>query len=105
MTYDFLGRLYESRELTSAQATYSRARYSYNELDQMTKIEHFNGDNDGGAKQERTFVYDGYARLQSETTPETGTSSYGTGCCRPITARAATSTTGMGAGRIACRAG
>lgn len=76
VTYDFLGRLYESRELTSGQATYNRARYSYDERNLLQKVEHFNSDNDAGAKQERTFGYDGYGRTTSETTPETGTATY-----------------------------
>ncbi|MBO0797452.1 MAG: S8 family serine peptidase, partial [Blastocatellia bacterium] len=75
-SYDFLGRLSEARELSSSMATYSRARYNYDARDLLVKIEHFNGDNDGGAKQERTFSYDGYKRLQSRTTPEAGTVSY-----------------------------
>ena len=40
----------------------------------MTKIEHYNS---GSAHQDRTFSYDGYGRLQSQTTPEGGTIGYG----------------------------
>jgi YD repeat-containing protein len=78
LSYDFLGRLSEARELipTSPFPTYSRARYNYDVLDRLLKIEHYNGDDDDGPKQERTFSYDGYGRLQSQTTPEAGTVSY-----------------------------
>jgi RHS repeat-associated protein len=76
LSYDFLGRLREARELSASMTTYSRARYNYDARDLLVKIEHFNGDNDEGAKQERTLAYDGYGRLQSQTTPEAGTISY-----------------------------
>jgi RHS repeat-associated protein len=78
LSYDFRGRLSEASELIPAApfATYSRARYNYDVLDQLVKIEHFNSNNNSGPKQERTFSYDGYGRLQSQTTPEAGTVSY-----------------------------
>jgi YD repeat-containing protein len=76
MSYDFLGRLFEARELTASQATYNRAKYSHDERDLLTKIEHYNSDSDNNTKQDRTFNYDGYARLLNQTTPEAGTMSY-----------------------------
>jgi RHS repeat-associated protein len=68
---DFLGRLAEAHDLTAGGATYSKAVYSYTALDQLWKVEHY----DGGAKrQERTFAFDGYGRRQSVNTPEIGAS-------------------------------
>ncbi|MDX2040107.1 MAG: S8 family serine peptidase, partial [Acidobacteriota bacterium] len=71
--YDFLGRLSEAYNLTSASATYAKAVYSYDERDLLQNIKHYNN---GSAYQERTFGYDGYGRLTSQTTPEAGTASY-----------------------------
>ena len=73
MVYDFLGRLKEAHNSTAAGATYSKAVYTYDLRDLLTKIEHYDG---GGAHQDRTFVYDGYGRLVSQTTPEAGTRAY-----------------------------
>ncbi|HKX27213.1 MAG TPA: S8 family serine peptidase [Blastocatellia bacterium] len=72
--HDFLGRLKEAHNLTSAGSTYSKAVYTYDARDLMAKIEHYNS---GTAHQDRTFTYDGYARMTSQTTPEAGTVTYG----------------------------
>jgi RHS repeat-associated protein len=74
VSYDFLGRLAEAHELFANGTTYSKVVYGYTLLDRLQKIEHYNG---GSAMQERTFGYDNYGRLQSETSPEAGTVSYG----------------------------
>ncbi len=72
---DHLGRLKEAYDLTSIGAnTYSRVAYSYTPLDQMTTIAHY--DNGIVKHQDRTFAYDGYGRLTSQTTPEAGTTGY-----------------------------
>ena len=73
VVYDFLGRLAEAHNLTMAGATYSKAVYSYNARNLLTTIAHYNS---GAAHQDRTFSYDGYGRVQSQTTPEAGTVSY-----------------------------
>jgi RHS repeat-associated protein len=73
VVYDFLGRLAEAHDLTSAGATYGKAVYSYDTRDLLTTIAHYNS---GSAHQDRTFGYDGYGRLQIQTTPEGGTVSY-----------------------------
>jgi YD repeat-containing protein len=71
---DHLGRLKEAYNLTPAGATVSRAVYAYTPLDQLTTIAHYDS---GTVKhQDRTFAYDGYGRLTSQTTPEAGTTSY-----------------------------
>lgn len=70
---DHLGRLKEAYDLYANGTTYGKAVYTLNELDQMTKIEHYNN---GSAHQDRSFAYDGYGRLTSQTIPETGTTSY-----------------------------
>ena len=67
---DHLGRLQESYNLTSAGTTVSRAAYSYTPLDQLTTIAQY--DNGTVKHQDRTFAYDGYGRLTSQTTPEAG---------------------------------
>ncbi|HIK11545.1 MAG TPA: RHS repeat protein, partial [Oscillatoriaceae cyanobacterium M33_DOE_052] len=64
---DALGRLWKVEELYTGGAVYSTTTYSYNLLDQLIQI----GQNSGG--QTRTFGYDGYGRLTSQTTPEAGT--------------------------------
>jgi len=74
MVSDFLGRLKEAHNLTAAGATYSKAVYTYDLRDLLTKIEHYDGG--GAAHQDRTFEYDGYGRLVSETTPEAGRRAY-----------------------------
>jgi RHS repeat-associated protein len=61
-------------ELNASQGVYNRARYTYDERDLLQKIEHFD---DGTTNfQTRSFTYDGYGRLASQTTPEAGTVSY-----------------------------
>ncbi len=71
---DHLGRLKEAYNLTPAGATVSRAAYTYTPLDQLTTIAQYDS---GTVKhQDRTFAYDGYGRLTSQTTPEAGTTSY-----------------------------
>ncbi|HWQ31967.1 MAG TPA: carboxypeptidase regulatory-like domain-containing protein, partial [Blastocatellia bacterium] len=72
---DFMGRLYKSSEMTDLSNAYNTAIYTYDALDRITRIDVKAGDN-GPATQMRTFVYDDYGRLQSETTPEAGTVSY-----------------------------
>lgn len=71
--YDYYGRLAEAHELDGSSNTYSKAVYSYDVRDLLQTIAQYNG---GTAHQDRTFVYDGYARLSSQTTPEEGTVSY-----------------------------
>gem|GEM_PF-2074565 len=73
---DFLGRLSESREyLANSTVIYSKAAYSYDELDRKTAITVISGAA-SGQSQTRSFVYDGYGRVQSQTTPEGGTVTY-----------------------------
>jgi RHS repeat-associated protein len=72
---DFMGRLYKSSEMTDLSNAYNSAYYTYDALDRITQIDVKAGDT-GPATQTRTFVYDDYGRLQSETTPEAGTVSY-----------------------------
>jgi len=73
---DFLGRLSESREyLSNSTVIYAKANYSYDELDRKTAITVSSAGAPGQA-QTRSFVYDGYGRVQSQTTPEGGTVSY-----------------------------
>ncbi|MGH9841183.1 MAG: RHS repeat-associated core domain-containing protein [Blastocatellia bacterium] len=71
---DFLKRLSEAQMLNPVGEIYSKAEYVYDELDRLIEIRHSNG---SGAKiQTRSFSFDGYGRLQSETTPEGGTVTY-----------------------------
>ncbi len=71
---DFLERLQQAHDLDSASNTYSKAVYSYDVRDLMTKIEHY----DSATKhQDRTLEYDGYGRIVKETTPEVGTLDFG----------------------------
>ena len=70
---DFLGRLKEAKEPISSWQDYSRAEYTYNELDQLIRINHFGS---SSLSQVRWFNYDGYGRLYSEYTPEGGVVSY-----------------------------
>ena len=79
---DFAGRLSKSSEQRMESApggsyvvTYNTAVYTYDVLDHLTQIEVGAGESGQGG-QPRTFVYDGYGRLQSETTPEAGTVTY-----------------------------
>ncbi|HKX28403.1 MAG TPA: S8 family serine peptidase [Blastocatellia bacterium] len=72
--YDFLGRLKEAHQLSAGGSIYSRAVYFYDARDLPTKIEHYDG---GGSHQDRISNYDGFGRLQSRTTPEAGTITYG----------------------------
>ena len=60
---DFLGRLKEAKEPISSWQDYSRAEYTYNELDQLIQINHFGS---SSLSQVRWFNYDGYGRLYSE---------------------------------------
>jgi RHS repeat-associated protein len=65
-TKDVLGRLKQVDELNWDQSVYSTTTYSYNARDQITQSNQ--------AGQIRSFVYDGFGRLQTRTTPEQGTS-------------------------------
>src|SRR5258705_11746037 len=67
-TKDVLGRLKQVDELNWDESVYSTTSYTYNGRDQIA------GSNQAG--QTRSFVYDGYGRLQTRTTPEQGTTSY-----------------------------
>jgi RHS repeat-associated protein len=67
-TQDVLGRLKKVEELNWDQSVYSTTDYGYNVRDQLTSINQ--------AGQIRSFVYDGFGRLQSRTTPEQGTTTY-----------------------------
>ena len=73
---DALNRLVEAIEPDDSLATgiYSKAQYFYDSLDRLTEIRH--SDTTGAKIQYRTFSYDGYGRLSSETTPEGGTVNY-----------------------------
>ena len=72
----FLGRVYEAREyVNNSTVIYSKAAYSYDELDRQTAITVISGAAPGQA-QTQSFVYDGYGRVQSQTTPEGGTVTY-----------------------------
>ncbi|HKV35652.1 MAG TPA: S8 family serine peptidase [Pyrinomonadaceae bacterium] len=67
-TKDVLGRLKQVDELNWNQTVYATTSYTYNPLDQVTQINQ--------AGQLRTFVYDGYGRLATRTTPEQGATIY-----------------------------
>jgi hypothetical protein len=71
---DWLGRLESATEPGTSTGVHSRAVYHYNELDQLTLIEHF--DTTLVNKQERSFAYDGYGQLYWESTPEAGVATY-----------------------------
>lgn len=79
---DARGRLIEATEPnpSSAQNIYSRATYVYDDLDRLIQINHTAhpglGPNNSTQTQIRTFSYDGYGRMVSETTPEGGTVNY-----------------------------
>lgn len=78
-TADFLGRLKESSEPGRNSVTngpYNKAVYTYDTLDRVTTIDVFEGGFSPTKKQTRSFIYDGYGRLQSETSPEAGTETY-----------------------------
>ncbi|MFN8003431.1 MAG: hypothetical protein U0X75_20725 [Acidobacteriota bacterium] len=57
-----------------ASGIYSKAEYFGDELDRLREIRH--SDTTGAKIQYRYFNYDGYGRLQSETTPEAGMVTY-----------------------------
>lgn len=75
------GRLIEAIEENPNNlfVPYSKAEYVYDELDRLTAINHsgqplaYQGPR---PVQTRTFSYDGYGRMTSETTPEGGTVTY-----------------------------
>ncbi|MBS1809953.1 MAG: hypothetical protein JST84_17465 [Acidobacteria bacterium] len=71
---DFLGRLESAKEMAGGFA-YNTAAYTYDVLGRIKQIEVKQGDN-GTQTQTRTFSYDDYGRLSSETTPEAGTVNY-----------------------------
>ena len=78
---DARGRLIEAIEEnpTNQYVPYSKAEYVYDELDRLITIHHSGLPlSYGGARptQTRTFAYDGYGRMISETTPEGGTVTY-----------------------------
>jgi len=78
---DARGRLIEAIEEnpTNQYVPYSKAEYVYDELDRLIAIHHSGLPlTYGGARptQTRTFAYDGYGRMTSETTPEGGTVTY-----------------------------
>ncbi|MDX2040328.1 MAG: RHS repeat-associated core domain-containing protein [Acidobacteriota bacterium] len=78
---DARGRLIEAIEENPNNlfVPYSKAEYVYDELDRLLTINHsgepliYNGSR---PVQTRTFAYDGYGRMTSETTPEGGTVTY-----------------------------
>jgi YD repeat-containing protein len=76
---DFLGRLTTAKELyldtLGTLVTFNTANYTYDVLGRLTQIDVKQGNN-GTQTQTRTFSYDHYGRLASETTPEAGTMSY-----------------------------
>jgi RHS repeat-associated protein len=65
---DVLGRLKQVDELNWNQSVYTTTIYTLNPIDQITQVNQ--------AGQIRSFVYDGMGRLQSQTTPEQGTTTY-----------------------------
>jgi len=71
---DFLGRMWKVSEMSDPYTAYNRVTYTYDALDRITQITHAKGS--GPQSQTRSFVYDGYGRLQSETNPESGTITY-----------------------------
>ncbi|MBI1761281.1 MAG: VCBS repeat-containing protein, partial [Acidobacteria bacterium] len=76
---DTFGRLAEAVEPNgqASDGVYSRAVYSYDELDRLTMITHTATYNAGNLPtQTRTFEYDGYGLLKKETTPEAGEVNY-----------------------------
>jgi len=78
---DARGRLIEAIEEnpTNQYVPYSKAEYVYDELDRLIAINHSGLPlSYGGARptQTRTFAYDGYGRMTTETTPEGGTVTY-----------------------------
>jgi len=75
---DTFGRMTEAIHPNPNSIAIAHAFYRYDELDRLVQID-YGEDYYGGAQykwQTRTFVYDGYGRLASETTPEAGTVSY-----------------------------
>lgn len=73
---DIFGRTETVSELDSAPGNpvYDQVNYGYDALDRITAIVQAKA---GGAQyQTRSFVYDGYGRLVSETNPESGTITY-----------------------------
>jgi RHS repeat-associated protein len=77
---DLYGRLAAAVEPQGTENNiYSKALYTYDELDRLVQITHTASLNYYAQQtptQTRTFSYDGYGRLLSETTPEAGTVSY-----------------------------
>lgn len=79
---DFLGRLSTAKEIAGSDSygnpTYlNAATYTYDVLGRLSLIEVGGGYGTyTNVKQTRTFSYDDYGRLASETTPEAGTVSY-----------------------------
>jgi RHS repeat-associated protein len=74
---DVLGRLSKVEELEYNSAVFSTAVYEYNGRDQIEKVRHYQGTAQSGVYQERTFGYDGHARLVSRNTPEQGATTFG----------------------------
>ncbi len=75
---DAFGRLSEADEGNEAPY-YSQALYNYDELDRLVQIQQLGGYSQSTGlpyTQTRSFTYDGYGRLLTETTPEAGTVSY-----------------------------
>jgi len=68
-TMDSLARLAKVEELNWNQSVYATTNYAYNSRDQITSITQ-------QSDRVRSFTYDGHGRLQSQTTPERGTTSY-----------------------------
>ena len=69
MTQDVLGRQSKVEELNWDQSVYSTTTFAYNARDQITNITQ-------QSDRVRSFVYDGYGRLQTRTTPEQGATTY-----------------------------
>jgi YD repeat-containing protein len=74
---DFFGRFTEVMEPNgTSNAPSMETDYTYNILNNLTRVDQWGGAHGAGGERVRTFMYDNLSRLISATNPETGTITY-----------------------------
>lgn len=77
LSFDAFNDISQALEPDSIGALNWTTAYQYNGLGQPTRIDQKGGTSDSSQWRTRTFTYDGFSRLYTQTTPEAGTLTFG----------------------------